>query len=476
MDWQRIIEVGIVASCMMFSLMSHRLPAQTDSGVIVAWGTFFLLGLASSIWIAEHTTFALLEWSWMLLIVSLSILLRREGAIDHEKLDRWVLLTVLIASIAYSWWFWRINAFIYFDPLPEGVTRIVSFPGFANIRFFSDYQSLMLLLLPTAFYRLVPAGLIRSACTWLVGLYFTLALIVASRSLVASHLLMHAILLAYLGKHYRPFLMLQLRFWIYGGIFLLILSWILPALIHSGAGHTLTGTDSLTGINGLIRSDSSKRLLLWQSAWEMIEEHPWLGVGPWHFANKPNPIAAGPHNFPLQIATEWGVPAAILLIWLIGHQIYFRLRQVKRTSAEEINQVSLAMAGATIAVSLQAMFASSPMNYPVSQVAALICFAYPVVRRTTTTSEDSCHSKYIIWGAGGASIIIVICTLTSLTSIQKRNDCFHHNQWPTTEYAPRFWQQGWLVGPCGPGESLLSKSGGITPSPQPAPLRQEPTT
>jgi O-antigen ligase len=47
----------------------------------------------------------------------------------------------------------------------------------------------------------------------------------------------------------------------------------------------------------------------------MIREDPWLGAGPLHFAHHAQDlqIAAHPHNWPLQIGSEWGLPALLLL-------------------------------------------------------------------------------------------------------------------------------------------------------------------
>lgn len=63
----------------------------------------------------------------------------------------------------------------------------------------------------------------------------------------------------------------------------------------------------------------SGRWPLWQRAIELILSHPWLGVGPLHFAHYSQDlkIAAHPHNAPLQIAAEWGLPALIALSALV---------------------------------------------------------------------------------------------------------------------------------------------------------------
>lgn len=64
----------------------------------------------------------------------------------------------------------------------------------------------------------------------------------------------------------------------------------------------------------------------WLSALRMIRDHPWFGVGPWHFLDvKPLYASglvhpgAGPHSIYLGMAAEWGIPAALLFFgWLIA--------------------------------------------------------------------------------------------------------------------------------------------------------------
>ena len=75
---------------------------------------------------------------------------------------------------------------------------------------------------------------------------------------------------------------------------------------------------------------SSNRWPLWLSAWEMIVSHPWLGVGPLHFAHysRDVQIAAHPHNWVLQIASEWGIPA----FFCLNAMLLMSLRKLLRTA------------------------------------------------------------------------------------------------------------------------------------------------
>ena len=47
----------------------------------------------------------------------------------------------------------------------------------------------------------------------------------------------------------------------------------------------------------------------------MIQADPWAGAGPAHFAHygRDLPFGAHPHNWVLQIGSEWGLPALVCL-------------------------------------------------------------------------------------------------------------------------------------------------------------------
>ncbi len=81
----------------------------------------------------------------------------------------------------------------------------------------------------------------------------------------------------------------------------------------------------LASIQGLLQGGRDQvRWEAWHAALRMIRDHPWFGVGPWHFLEA-RPLYApdamspgtGPHSIYLGMAAEWGIPAALLLFgWL----------------------------------------------------------------------------------------------------------------------------------------------------------------
>ncbi len=93
------------------------------------------------------------------------------------------------------------------------------------------------------------------------------------------------------------------------------------------------------------REDDSNqhRIVCWRTGWEMIKAHPWFGLGPEQVKNQFNkyvprdiswPLPAGwyghLHNIYIHYAAERGVPATLVLIWLLVKILFDFLRALRR--------------------------------------------------------------------------------------------------------------------------------------------------
>jgi hypothetical protein len=91
----------------------------------------------------------------------------------------------------------------------------------------------------------------------------------------------------------------------------------------------------LEPVNALDRlrdgANLSRRDVLWQLAWQGIAERPWFGAGPMMFSATNNGVASTTHNVMLQLAYEWGVPFALLVI---AAAIYGMWRQFLRCRSD----------------------------------------------------------------------------------------------------------------------------------------------
>ena len=90
------------------------------------------------------------------------------------------------------------------------------------------------------------------------------------------------------------------------------------------------------------------RVVCRRAAWEMIQAHPWFGLGPEQVkaqflqyipADVPRPLPTGAymhlHNVYLQYAAERGVPALLSFLRWVGRMLFDFVRAARRTRAQE---------------------------------------------------------------------------------------------------------------------------------------------
>jgi hypothetical protein len=105
---------------------------------------------------------------------------------------------------------------------------------------------------------------------------------------------------------------------------------LLAGLVVLGAGglRLLAETPRFADLWNLTAGTSFYRLKLWQGAWRMALDHPWLGVGPDNFlyAYRTRYVLPSawqelnlshPHNIVLDLWTRLGIPGLVVGIWAI---------------------------------------------------------------------------------------------------------------------------------------------------------------
>lgn len=287
---------------------------------------FILLALAStSSYLAQSPRHAIIEISVFAGLCYLSLFVARLYYENKQKLIQQITVALWASILLYMLSFYTgyITAIIFKTPL----NWPFPFTGFSNIRSFNQYQlwALGLICLPLLAFDLkknMRAFLNIALIAWWVLLFYS-----ASRGVLLAWLA-GMLLTAYVyKKSARPFLRLQIINIALGVCSYYLLFKVIPAANESSL---VTGT--------IARESTDDRLELWQQAIVLIRESPIFGVGPMHYAWH-NPTNGHPHNSVLQLASEWGLLATLIILAITGYGMYYWLKKFSTAKLQAVNKV-----------------------------------------------------------------------------------------------------------------------------------------
>lgn len=202
------------------------------------------------------------------------------------------------------------------------------FEGFINPRFFGAWVTLswpLLLLRPRLLDELAPSlgRLLPGLLFMLAALWWSLAFFSGTRATWLAAAVMLALTALCSPAARRVAL---------SGMFVIAAGYVLHQLLFVQMPSWVTGLASTDALDRLREGASlSNRDVLWRRAWQGIVEQPWLGAGPMMFSATSNGIASTTHNIVLQLAYEWGVPFALLVIAVTARALW---RQFLRCRVE----------------------------------------------------------------------------------------------------------------------------------------------
>jgi len=309
-DHQRLVEIGTVLLGGAFVLLQRRgtMPGVFRGSAGIALAIFFVLGICSAA-LAFTPRFAMFEVANFFLLYLLASAVATEVAGNGQTSFLTAIRALAFACAPYVFLF----IVAYFGGLSLGIPLALDdfTTNFSNIRFFNHAQTSTLPLL-ILLCCLTPK---TSKLRWLwlvVTTYWWMALFATmGRGTLlgmAAGWVAAAVLTRQSGASY-------LR----GGMLTAALGWfayfllltVVPALLGVAGMHSFT-----FAVERTVADPTSARWPLWHLAEALIAEHPWLGVGPMHFAHYTGHlhIAAHPHDWLLQIGAEWGLPALLCLL------------------------------------------------------------------------------------------------------------------------------------------------------------------
>jgi len=439
-DVHRVAEVGlltvgaVVLSVSIRRWSDLRTPPRHIAfalGVVVVIG-----GLA--VWHAPVRTWAGVEAATVLGLAAL-VLSVTMGA-PGPKLKR-LSIGVLIGTAPYYLMLCAVLVGIF----ASGTTlyRSEFFSGYSNYRFFNHVQTITLPLLAIVVAS-PTVGIWVRRCAWVtLVLGFSFLWYTAARGttagLIAGGVGAIVLLRATAWRTLRPLVITALL----GGVVFAVVFIALPPLF----GVSTDGDAVALATN---TRSADLRVYLWSLAWRDIVESPWLGIGPMHFAHRLNFEAAHPHDFPLQIAAEWGVPTLILVLAL-SYAGLRRMRElILREPDAELANMGTGLWITCIAVVVDSLF-SGNFVMPMSQVWIAYLLAWAIVwTRHASRGDASCTAHVSRRSALAISAALLVSQLWLVYAVH--DQVLHLNDYLDRAHgivinehdSPRFWSHGWF--------------------------------
>lgn len=219
------------------------------------------------------------------------------------------------------------------------------------------------------------------------------------------------------------------------GIFaLMFVAW--PAWQASQA----SGAPALADYGAARLGSDEARLLLWQRALDMSAASPWLGAGPMHYAHGAGRAAAHPHNLPLQVAAEWGLPVLALLAGLFLAALVAAVRRLRVADAAARTGAPLLLGVLAVAAD---SFVSGNLVVPVSQVwiAVLGGLALAAWRQASPPVPAPPRRRVLPAVALAAQVALAVQVAPEAADLPahlKRTV----ERFPAERHQPRFWSDG----------------------------------
>lgn len=335
-DWHRIVQIVVLVVSGAFLV---RFPQPVINGLSMLGkrnarliGLAFSLG-AISVVLADRPSFAALEWAFFLLLFLLVLAVSQEAYQYTEQFDRWMrwALAAVAAIVALK------VMLVYGLALIMGGqfdSAALFYRGFTNRRFFGQIATM---IIPLLAYPLLNTQGSRIRWFWwsMLAVWWALLFASATRGSFLALAVSGFVLLLLIRQRALPWLKIQL---ICSGLGIAIYT-VLFIWVPEQLQQAVSMENRMNNLTSL-----SSREIIWDIALQHIAAHPWFGIGPMHFANEINPVAAHPHNAPLQLAAEWGLPAALAWIYVMTAGCWAFLKKIRLESAGGWAGIALALA------------------------------------------------------------------------------------------------------------------------------------
>ncbi len=432
---QRAVQIVLLAfTAVAYCLVGVLTPSDSDARwqLPVLLLVFLGLGLISALR-TQFVFAALAEVSLFTLLAILAILTARVVSTDVARYVRWARWFSLLFATAYV--LGVATRYLAAVNLERAIDLDVLILGYANPRFPSALHAILIPFLALTVIEKTELRSLRACAAVVLSFLWAINLGLGTRGIWFAYALAIPVTVALSGwrPSARPVAVLTLTALAGVGLYFVFFS-IAGAL--TGVGVAVQApTDNLTTV--------TSREVLWQLSWNAIKSSPILGIGPMQFAVLASHVGAHPHNWPLQIAAEWGLPALGLLTFAL-----FQIgKAVVHTASKDF---TLAVMTLAVAVALLLGLVDGNLVMPVSQIGAALTVGLLIggVRlsrqqhwRGLKSAAYLTSTAFIAIVAGG---ILIAFGGSSLPDQPRSIESFRSSN-PGAWLVPRFWEQGNLL-------------------------------
>ena len=166
-------------------------------------------------------------------------------------------------------------------------------------------------------------------------------------------------------------------------------------------------------------------------------------------------FGAHPHNFYLQVAYEWGVPAALLLVGVLGFALLRLAQAVHQTTDTTQKNVGMALFAGVLAVCVDGCF-SGNFVMPMSQLWIALLFGLALNWLKHQVPHELPHqppqsfapsAAYLRYATASGFLLLALMQPSILfPEVLDLNAYLNHVMQdiaPRPIYNPRFWSHGW---------------------------------
>lgn len=441
-DSKRVLELFTIP-LLLFFVLANKEARNTFSNylkIIPNWIwiliiTFFGIGLISGLR-TEHPSYSLVDVS-MFLSLSVAVLcVATSKSLLGKRFDKIALLLLSLMMLAVT--FQELIGFFVYATTNQQFNYRESLFHFLHPRLYNHIQTWtipVLALLPVVFRKV---RWINAISLLLIGSQWYIILYTGSRGTPVS--LVTALLIVGLLQPGTRKLWLKLHV---SGLVLGVLFYIaaIGLLETTQPDQTAFVKESI----GRPMLHTSGRTDLWKHAFDDVKQHPLLGAGPMRFAcGVEHHLPGSPHSFPIQIISEWGMPAFISLVIIFAWLIYV-WANVMRLGAQKSDQKQVVFACLSISfvAALVHVNVSSLHIAPAGQVAGVLILGWLLGSISNLVSASSKAGSNILGALVLtlgliASVSVVVFSMGELKDLSFRTSYAQDNE----PIVPRFWQNG----------------------------------